>query len=207
MKISLIGLSLIALFSCFFLSRPVSDVELVAQAAATGSISGTISDTSGAVVSGASVTAINDATNQGYSVTTDSSGYFSLNKLPVGTYTVRVGVTGFKTLQQSGVVVSAGQASQLNIHLFVGAAPQLGEIKIKVRNSRDVAVGVAITIVAITDAGATTTGMSDSNGEYLYSNASAGAYLIKAAGKDGKSAQQRIQLKSGQKKQIQLKLR
>src|SRR5271170_4128904 len=64
----------------------------------TGRISGTVTDTTGAVVVGASVTVTNEAT--GVSLppfSTNSSGFFVADDLPVGSYTVTASAKGFKT--------------------------------------------------------------------------------------------------------------
>jgi len=61
---------------------------LVAQT--TGSIYGTVTDESGAVVAGANVTAVNTLTNEERSTASNEVGFFNLPELPVGLYTVRV---------------------------------------------------------------------------------------------------------------------
>ena len=61
----------------------------------TGRISGTVTDTTSAVVPGATVTVTNDETHLEAKATTDSSGYYLLVNLPVGTYNVTVEAKGF----------------------------------------------------------------------------------------------------------------
>lgn len=73
-----------------------------------GIITGTVSDSSGAVVPGASVSATNVLTNARLTTTTTSSGNYTIPSVPPGTYTVRIEVQGFKTLELTGVVVVAG---------------------------------------------------------------------------------------------------
>ena len=60
-----------------------------AQSTTEGAIAGTVTDPSGAVVSGANVAARNNGTNQEFTTTTDSSGYYRINLVPPGTYTLR----------------------------------------------------------------------------------------------------------------------
>src|ERR1700748_787231 len=86
-----------------------------------GSISGTITDTQGAVLSGASVKAINTGTGVTLASTTDSSGSFHFNLIPVGEYKVEATANGFKTTVQNNIVVAAGRDSGLGaIALSVG---------------------------------------------------------------------------------------
>jgi len=86
-----------------------------------GSISGTIQDPQGAVVSGAQVKAINTATGISLTTTSDSAGLFRFNLIPAGEYKVEVAAQGFKTSVQSNIVVSAGRDSSLGaMKLTVG---------------------------------------------------------------------------------------
>jgi hypothetical protein len=86
-----------------------------------GSISGTITDTQGAVLSGASVKATNTGTGVTLASTTDSSGSFHFNLIPVGEYKVEATANGFKTTVQNNIVVAAGRDSGLGaIALSVG---------------------------------------------------------------------------------------
>src|SRR5437588_3082066 len=94
-----------------------------------GSISGTVTDPSGAVVSGAQVKAKNVETGIVFTTTSDGSGLFRLNLLQVGTYTVEITAQGFKTASQSNVVVAAGRDSDLRtVHLTVGEASTTVEV-------------------------------------------------------------------------------
>lgn len=86
-----------------------------------GSISGTVLDPQGAVVSGAQVKATNLATGVALTTTSDNAGLFRFSLIPAGAYKVEVSAQGFKTAVQSNVAVSAGGDSSLGgIHLTVG---------------------------------------------------------------------------------------
>jgi Carboxypeptidase regulatory-like domain len=86
-----------------------------------GSISGTVVDPQGAVVSGATVRVTNIETGVVNTTTSDSSGMFRLNLIPAGTYTVEVGAQGFKTASSKGVAVVAGGDSGMgSVRLSVG---------------------------------------------------------------------------------------
>jgi hypothetical protein len=94
-----------------------------------GSISGTVIDQQGAVVSRASVKATNNATNVVLATTTDSSGLFHFNLIPVGDYKIEITAPGFKTTRQNNVEVAAGRDSGLgSIALTVGEVSTAVEV-------------------------------------------------------------------------------
>ena len=110
------------LFSCavtFFLSIPAL---VPAQTAGEGTISGTVTDSSGAVISDATVIATNAATNVATQRTSSSAGLFTIAPLPPGTYTVRVTATGFRPLVQENLAVNALGVTSFNPVLSVGEA-------------------------------------------------------------------------------------
>src|SRR5258708_36368138 len=81
----------------------------------TGSISGTISDSSGANVKGAVVTVTNADRGQDVrKLTTNSAGFYTATSLPLGTYTVKVSAAGFKTDTVTSLVLHANDALTVN---------------------------------------------------------------------------------------------
>jgi len=94
----------------------------MAQIGGTGSLQGTITDPSGAVVSGATVTATNTGTNAVSTQQTTGSGFYSISALPAGTYTVTVTAPGFQKLTQQQVAVDALRVATVNLALQVGVA-------------------------------------------------------------------------------------
>jgi Carboxypeptidase regulatory-like domain/TonB-dependent Receptor Plug Domain len=89
----------------------------------SGTISGTVTDNTGAVVSNASVTVTNPATGLARQVTTGNGGEFAVTNLQPGTYTITVEATGFKKLEKSGLVLNAGgNVNPGTLALAVGAA-------------------------------------------------------------------------------------
>ena len=91
----------------------------------TGSISGTITDSSGAIVKGAVVTLTN--TDRGQDVrtlTTNSAGFYAATSLPLGTYTVKVTAGGFKGEEVTGLVLHVNDALTVNRTLIVGNATE-----------------------------------------------------------------------------------
>src|SRR5262245_44066725 len=81
-----------------------------------GGISGRISDTSGGVLPGVSVTATNNATGVSRTTTTSDSGDFSFPDLPLGTYTVEAALAGFQTLKVT-VEVTVSRISSLDLKM------------------------------------------------------------------------------------------
>ena len=85
----------------------------------TGSIVGTVTDPSGAVVSGAKVSVTNSGTNQTSVANTTSSGLYNSGAVVPGQYKIRVEAKGFRTTEMS-VTVEVGSITAGNIHLELG---------------------------------------------------------------------------------------
>jgi len=94
----------------------------------TGSIQGTITDPSGAVVPGAKISITNKATSQAISTGTTSSGTYTSGALVPGDYTVRVEAPGFKALTAT-VSVQVGVTASGNFKLEVGQTGQVVEVQ------------------------------------------------------------------------------
>src|SRR5438876_10315350 len=90
----------------------------------TSNITGTVRDTQGAVVPGATVTAKNDATGVAGTQTTNDSGLYAFTSLPVGNYTITVEKQGFKTLQQTKNALQVGEPLTVDVALEVGAVSE-----------------------------------------------------------------------------------
>ena len=84
---------------------------LHAQSTTQGAIAGSVLDTTGAAVPGASVTVLNKATNFSLKMTTDSSGFFKAPLLEPGTYTVSVSAPNFAAYRADNVTVVVGQTT------------------------------------------------------------------------------------------------
>jgi hypothetical protein len=98
----------------------------IVWASITGTISGIVTDPTGGLVVGATVTATNTQTGVRAVVQTDRSGVYSFPDLAVGTYDLEVEQKGFKTFQQSRNVIDANSAIKIDVKL------ELGEISEKV---------------------------------------------------------------------------
>jgi Carboxypeptidase regulatory-like domain len=97
-------------------------------ASTTASISGTVTDSSGAAVVGATVTATNVDTGVSITQQTNGQGFYSFQELPVGKYTITVRQQGFKEYQQVGLVLNVNDAPVVDIHLQVGQSTEKVEV-------------------------------------------------------------------------------
>jgi hypothetical protein len=89
--------------------------------AVTGTISGTITDSQGQVIPGATVTVVAEATSESREAVSDSKGDFQVTNLLPGRYTVRVSLQSFRTLERKNIVLSAGERLAVgNLVLEVG---------------------------------------------------------------------------------------
>lgn len=90
----------------------------------TADIVGTVSDTNGAVIPGATVTIVNTDTQFQRSMNTTSTGDYVFTLLPPGTYTVRVEQKAFKTYEARGIRVGAGDRTRVDAPLSPGATSE-----------------------------------------------------------------------------------
>lgn len=96
----------------------------LAQAQFGASLQGTVTDKTGAVVSGANVTITEQATGISHNTATDASGFYRINALPPGKYTVIVQAGNFKQSSQSDVDVSAERPTPVNVTLDAGSTSE-----------------------------------------------------------------------------------
>src|SRR5271166_4566216 len=89
-----------------------------------GSISGLVSDPSGAIVSDAQVTALNHATGVAQHTVTSKAGVYSFVSLDPGLYVVTASQKGFENVAQDNVLVTVDQTTNLNIALRVGTTAE-----------------------------------------------------------------------------------
>ena len=94
----------------------------------TGSISGVVTDPSGAVVTGANVTATNTATNAARGTSSNPSGFYSITNLDPGRYKVVVEKEGFKSVKFDAFELTVAQALTLNAHLALGSLQETVEV-------------------------------------------------------------------------------
>jgi len=90
----------------------------------TATISGTVRDSSGAVIPGVSLTATNSETGMTRTATSGSTGTYRFAALPVATYTVRAEQSGFQAQVRTGLRVTVGEEAVINFTLEVGAVTE-----------------------------------------------------------------------------------
>ena len=94
-----------------------------------GTITGTVTDPSGAVVPGAKVVLTNQATSETRTTSTDASGLFSFTTVPHGTYSVTVTHHGFESLHKTNIVLTAGAEIGIpGLKLQLGSSTQTVEV-------------------------------------------------------------------------------
>ena len=139
---SLVAITLFAAFS----------VVLQAQVD-TGSITGTITDASGAVVSGAKVTLTSEGTGASLTATTGGNGVYDFSPVRIGNYSIGVEASGFKKVIQSHVIVDVSARVLQNFQLQPGAVTQTVEVtsSAPVLQSQDASVGQVVDQRSVND--------------------------------------------------------
>ncbi len=94
-----------------------------------GEITGTVTDSSGAVAAGASVTLLNTATSQARKVSTNEGGNYTIPFVPPGVYEVRVQKDGFKSATRSEVRVQVADSVRVNFTIEVGSVTESIEVQ------------------------------------------------------------------------------
>ena len=89
-----------------------------------GSIAGVVTDSTGALVPGAKVSLLNNATGAAYSGTTTSVGVYRFEDVALGEYTVTVSAAGFKTAVTKSVLVQIGTVAAIDVVLQTGAVAE-----------------------------------------------------------------------------------
>jgi hypothetical protein len=95
---------------------------------ATGSFSGTVSDKTGSVIAGATVTVTSQATGLSRQATTDNSGHYLVPLLPVSNYTIQVQSSGFKTVEQKDLRLQIDEHRELDFTLAPASVTEKVEV-------------------------------------------------------------------------------
>lgn len=107
----------------FLMLLCLSTLPLMAQFD-TGTIRGTVTDSTGAAIPNAKVTATNVGTNVGKATTSDGDGNFVISALPYGNYIVKANASGFAEASSSSLVLNVGAIVRVNLSLAVAATEQ-----------------------------------------------------------------------------------
>ena len=110
------------LFLLFFLGHPFSSAQVSA------SLSGVVTDQSGAAITGAMITARNVDTDLTRDTSTDQAGRYQIFALPLGQYELRVKKDGFAEAIRTGIRLVVGQDARVDLALKVGAVSE--EVKV-----------------------------------------------------------------------------
>lgn len=94
-----------------------------------GTITGIVTDASGAAVPNAKITVTEDATGVSYNTQSNDSGNYNIPTLKPSTYTIVVEAAGFQRAQQKNIIVNPGQPTGVDISLQVGSASQTVEVQ------------------------------------------------------------------------------
>ena len=146
MKRLCFSFSLYAIFTILLVAS-MFPTSATAQATFTAQVRGVVQDTSKAVVPRATVTITNDGTQVPEKTTTDELGRYIFNGLAPASYTVKVEVSGFKTVVRSNVVLRVGQQIDLDFTLELGEITSTVEVTAEstLLNSVSGALGTEVT--------------------------------------------------------------
>ena len=119
----------------------------------TGSISGTVRDTSGSVIPGVNVTLTNQGTGQSISTTSKSAGEYTFSPVRIGRYSVSAEMTGFEKIQQNNVTVDVQQKVQVDLLMTLGKTSETVTVDAAppALQTQDASVGQVIGQQAIND--------------------------------------------------------
>ena len=95
-----------------------------AQLASTTSLVGNVTDPGGAAILGASITAVNTGTQEAYTATTNSEGFYNIQFVKIGTYKITVTHPGFEAFTKSNILVQTNQTVRTDFPLKVGQVSQ-----------------------------------------------------------------------------------
>src|SRR5882757_7848929 len=110
------GLTTFAAVMMLFFFTPAASAQQL-----TGTLSGTASDTGGAMIPNASVTLRNQASGDLRTAVTDSQGHFVITAVQPASYSINISASGFRTWQENDIVMNQGDARQIpNIRLQIG---------------------------------------------------------------------------------------
>ena len=115
--------ALVALMSALLLGLCLTPAAFGQQL--TGTLTGTVQDASGAVIPGADVVLLDNASGTARRTQSNAQGYFTIAAVPAGAYTLRISSEGFSTLERTGIIFRAGDKRNVSdIVLEVGATTE-----------------------------------------------------------------------------------
>ena len=106
--------------------KPAPPASTAGQDKSTGSLAGTVTDPSGAIVPGAKIVITNEETGVARTVTANEAGRYIANDLVAGRYTVKTDVLGFKSTVKTGIVLQPGDRVDLGLRIEIGNIGNMG---------------------------------------------------------------------------------
>src|ERR1051326_7160742 len=125
----------------------VSAAAAAGQAVSTAQINGTIKDSGGLALPGVTVTMTQTDTGLVRNVTTNEEGGYVVTNLPVGPYKLEASLQGFRTFQQTGIVLEVNSNPTLNVTLQVGQLAETITVQgtAPLVETRNAAIGQVVT--------------------------------------------------------------
>jgi hypothetical protein len=123
---------------------------LRAQTASTGSLQGTVTDASGAVVPNAMVTLTSSTTGQERTAITGGDGTYRFPLIPPGTYSLKFAVTGFKGAEATGVVIDVTETPVFNQKLEIGGTTEQVTVEANVETIQTATSSMGTVVTAAT---------------------------------------------------------
>src|SRR5438552_5003550 len=130
----------------FILLLQLAAVTLWAQVD-KATINGTVTDPSGAVIVGASVTVTNMETGTRFTGESNGAGIYRVSALPVGTYSIEYQKDGFKKVVRSGLTLATAQVAEVNVNLAPGSVSEMVQVTTApvLLNTETTDIGTAMT--------------------------------------------------------------
>jgi hypothetical protein len=118
------SIAIVQLAALLIFLLAVGSVKVFAQSASSGTVIGTVTDQSGAVVPDATVSITELSTSTTNKVTTNSAGHYAFGSVPPGTYNIKITKSGFQTALVQSQVVEVGKSLTEDVKLTVGSVTQ-----------------------------------------------------------------------------------
>jgi hypothetical protein len=152
-KNSFFRLPVVVAFLAVFVALLSFSSAAPAQTAATGALTGTVTDSTGAVVPNATVTATSVDTGQARTATTGADGVYKFTLLPPGNYSVKFEATGFGAVEVPSATVNVTETAVLNRALQVGTQTQEVSVQADVEaiQTQSSTLGTVVNTQTVTD--------------------------------------------------------
>ena len=126
-----------------------------------GTVVGTITDITGAVIPGVQITATNPATGTRFKAASNDTGIYTLSNLPIATYTIHYEKSGYASLDRTGVAIQVQQRAQIDVRMQVGSEAQTITVNATPVLQTQTELGTNLTSQVVTDLPLTANGGRD----------------------------------------------